>query len=270
MEPNVSRRQLIVACSGAAALGLFAPAPGAEPEAPEQPRLWPAFPAQDPALVKKAVGASHGRFEELKALIDPVPELAKAAYDWGFGDWEDCIGAASHVGSRECTAYLLSMGARPTIFTHAMLGHLEAVRSIIAAQPGIQRTLGPHGITLMRHAMAGGEAAKEVVAYLDSLGDADQGDVSLPFTDEEMQFFSGEYAFGPGADEKFIFSKNKMGFVVERPGFSSRRLTRIGANEFHPAGAPSARLRFDVESGVARRVVIHNPEPVISAARIGS
>ena len=52
-------------------------------------------------------------------------------------------------------------------FSAAMLGQLEVVKAIIAAAPGIERTRGAHGITLLAHAKAGGAA--DVVRYLDTL-----------------------------------------------------------------------------------------------------
>ena len=54
-----------------------------------------------------------------------------------------------------------------------MLGQLDVVKSFVAAAPGIQRTRGPHGLTLLSHAKAGGSRAAAVTAYLESLGDAD-------------------------------------------------------------------------------------------------
>src|SRR6185503_18929276 len=99
---------------------------------------------------------SHGRFERVKALVGASPALARATWDWGFGDWETALGAASHVGNREIAQYLVSMGARPDLFYHAMMGHLDVIKAAVAAQPGIQTIRGPHGITLLMHAQAGG------------------------------------------------------------------------------------------------------------------
>src|SRR5262249_59921271 len=59
------------------------------------------FPTQDPPLVKEMVTVAHGNVKRVKELVDRQQTLAKAAYDWGFGDWESALGAASHVGSRE-------------------------------------------------------------------------------------------------------------------------------------------------------------------------
>ena len=130
------------------------------------------FPQQAPAMVREAVVASHGNVKRIRELVDAHPALARAAYDWGFGDWEDCLGAASHVGNREIVEYLISKGARPTIFSATMLGQQDAVKAFIAAQPGVQRIPGPHSIPLLAHARAGEPAAAAVYSYLESLGDA--------------------------------------------------------------------------------------------------
>src|SRR5262245_56548887 len=110
------------------------------------PALADTFPQQQPAMVRDAVAASHGNVKRIKELVDNHPALARAAYDWGFGDWEDCLGAASHVGHREIAEYLIAKGARPTIFSAAMLGQLDAVKAFVAAQPGVQRLPAPHSI----------------------------------------------------------------------------------------------------------------------------
>ena len=125
-----------------------------------------AFPQQDPGLVKDAVGASHGNFARIRELVEKQPAMARASIDWGFGDWETCIDAAAHVGNKPIADFLLTHGARPTIFSAAMMGQLDAVKAFVAARPGIQKTLGPHGITLMSHAKAGGPDAAAVVQYL--------------------------------------------------------------------------------------------------------
>src|SRR5688572_28020633 len=83
------------------------------------PPPGPAFPAQDPDLVKEVVGASHGNLARVKELVTARPALARASWDWGYGDWETPIDAASHVGNRAIAELLIAHGARPTIFTAA-------------------------------------------------------------------------------------------------------------------------------------------------------
>jgi len=133
---------------------------GSEREAP---------PALEPMLVRDFVANAHGDLEPIKALLVEQPKLINAAWDWGGGDWETGLGAASHVGRRDIAEYLLEQGARLDLFAAAMLGKLEIVRATLAAFPGALRVPGPHGIPLIAHARAGGEAAAQVLAYLESL-----------------------------------------------------------------------------------------------------
>jgi hypothetical protein len=59
------------------------------------------FPTQAPELVQEMVVVAHGNITRVKELVSNQPTLAKATWDWGFGDWETALGAASHVGNRE-------------------------------------------------------------------------------------------------------------------------------------------------------------------------
>ena len=163
-----------------------------------------AFPQQDPALVKDAVGASHGNFARIRELVEKQPAMARASIDWGFGDWETCIDAAAHVGNKPIADFLLTHGARPTIFSAAMMGQLDAVKAFIAARPGIQKTLGPHGITLMSHAKAGGPDAAAVVQYLAALGDADAPTPAEPLEPADRDALPGKYVYGPGPRDHFV------------------------------------------------------------------
>ena len=117
------------------------------------------FPTQSPELAREMVGVSHGNVARVKELLKLHPTLSNANWDWGFGDWESALGAASHVGNREIAELLLASGARPTIFSATMLGQLAVVKAFVEASPGIQGTAGPHSITLLAHARNGGEKA---------------------------------------------------------------------------------------------------------------
>src|SRR3954464_1946304 len=148
--------------------------------------LSPAFPAHEPDAVKEVVTVAHGNLARVKELVSARPALARASWDWGYGDWETPIDAASHVGNRPIAEYLIANGARPTVFTAVMLGQLEIVKALIAATPGVQRTRGPHGLTFAAHARAGGPAAADVLKYLDALGDADPRYTDLPLSEAEQ------------------------------------------------------------------------------------
>lgn len=126
-------------------------------------------PALDAALVQEFVGNSHGNLERVKELLAGEPALINACWDWGGGDFETGLGAAAHMGRRDIAVYLLEQGARLDLFAAAMLGKLEVVIAALASFPTAVHTPGPHGIPLIAHARAGGEEAKEVLDYLESL-----------------------------------------------------------------------------------------------------
>lgn len=212
--------------------------------------IYQEFPAHNPDMVKEFVGASHNNYDRVKELLTKTPSLAKSSWDWGFGDYETALGAASHVGRKDIALLLIEHGARPDIFTYAMLGHLEVVQAYVKAMPGIQKTHGPHGITLLVHAENGGEEATAVYEYLKNLGDADIKQTSLEISDNDKQLLLGNYKFGENADETFEIKLHRLGWpMLERKGKSSNRMHLIGINEFATAGSPFIKIKFTYEGG---------------------
>lgn len=123
----------------------------------------PALPAD---LVNEFVGVAHGNFERVVELLAQEPRLANAVWDWGGGDFESGLGAAAHMGRRDIALYLLAHGARFDLFAAAMLGQLDVVKAVLAAQPELRHTAGAHGIPLHVHAEQGGPEAQAVLAWL--------------------------------------------------------------------------------------------------------
>ncbi len=229
------------------------------------------FPAADPGVVFEIVSKAHFDADACRAICEKRPELAKASIDLGFGDWESGLGAASHMGRRDIAELLIEHGARPNLFTHAMLGQLDVVKAAVAAQPGTQRIHGPHGITLLQHARNGGEAAQHVVAYLTALGDADENATSLGIGDDDKQRYVGRYVFGPGDDDAFDVLTNRRGnLAIKRGDRFSRVLNRVEEHGFAPAGAMAVRVRFTVRQGPAVSLTIHDPHPLVTALRQNS
>lgn len=276
MAAPVSRRAFLTSTSGLCLVPLTAPAFATvgQDDPVDAPRQGPpsSFPAQEADLVRATVGASHGNFEHVRTLVESRPALANATWDWGFGDWETALGAASHTGRIEIARFLMKHGARPDIFTCAMLGQLEAVEAIVRANPGVQRTPGPHGLTLMHHARSGGERAAPVVAYLETVGGADDGAASKPLSADERLGYLGVYAFGPTAADQLHVVESRNGMLGLKRGAEGtlRRLHNLGSHAFHPAGAPAVRIQFEFEGPVARRVTVLDPTPVVSAERVGA
>ena len=224
------------------------------------------FPTQPADLVREMVGVSHFNLARVKELLARQPTLARAAWDWGFGDWEDALGAASHVGNREIAELLLANGARPTIFSAAMLGQLDTVKAFIAASPGIESTPGPHSITLLRHAMAGGPRAQAVTDYLKTLPGADARPASEPLTTEQLNELTGEYVYGTGSDERVTIAVANNVLTFTRTGRSARNLVHVGDRTFFPVGAPLVKIRFRASSSVMT-MTVHDPDLVLEAAR---
>ncbi len=125
--------------------------------------------ALEATLVQEFVGNAHGNFARVKELLEQEPALINATWDWGGGDFETALGAAAHMGNKQIANYLLEHGARLDIFAAAMLGKLEVVKAALEAYPEMVNTPGPHGIPLITHAEAGGDDAKSVLEFLNSL-----------------------------------------------------------------------------------------------------
>ena len=221
------------------------------------------YPTQSPEMVREMVTVSHFDLKRVKELVSARPTLAKAAWDWGFGDWESALGAASHTGNRPIAEYLLANGARPTLFSATMLGQIEVVKMFIAAQPGVQRTPGPHSISLLAHAKAGGVTAKPVYDFLQTLGDADaQPEATL--ADSDRTKLLGTYVFGSSSNEQVDVTFDKGRLTWTRKGTTGRWLFHLGDNVFYPSGAAAVRIRFAEENG-ARVMTVSDPDLVLTA-----
>ena len=277
-----TRRQFIriVPAFGAFVVPSLASAAQGQGALPADPP-WPApaerglpvddfFPSHQPAVVKEMVGVSHGNVARVRELLQQHPELAKASWDWGFGDWETALGAASHVGNRAIAELLVERGAPPTHFSAAMLGQLDVLKSFVAASPGLQQMRGPHGLTLMLHARNGGPQAAAVVAYLESLGGADQTYRNEPLSDAERAALVGRYTFGDRPRDAFVVSLQKNALMIARVGAVERGLYHQGQLAFHAAGGPGTTIRFERDGDRVVSLTVHDPDPVVRARRVNT
>lgn len=268
------QRRSVLAVGAAAATGawvhavLDGHAVAAQPGSGENPTAsaWPNFPHQHRDLVRDTVGASHGNEARVRELVEAHPALANAAWDWGFGDWETALGAAAHTGRRSIAEFLIERGARVDLFAAVMLGHLDAVRGIIGANPAAARIVGPHGISLMRHAEAGGEAAAAVRAYLATIAGTETGYPSKPLTDAEREVYIGTYTSGPVSIE---VSPGRTDFRLTVAGTAARVIHFVGDHTFYPAGAPAVRIVFDVNGDKASALTIRDHDLEVRASRAG-
>ena len=95
---------------------------------------------------------------------EQVPAIVANAH--GDIDFVRAALAAGHMGRRDIAELLLEHGARLDLFVAAMLGELEIVEAMLATHPGMRDAKGPHGISLLKHAEAGGDPAQAVVDLL--------------------------------------------------------------------------------------------------------
>ena len=266
----LSRRAFVSLTSAFSTLGLMSLPRLVWAQAPPPP-LFPAaeaYPAQDPVLVKELVGASHGNLARVREIVERQPAYARASIDWGFGDWETCIDAAAHVGNRPIAELLLNHGARPTIFSAAMMGQLDVVKAFIAARPGIQKTYGPHGITLMSHARAGAKDAEVVVEYLKQAGDADIPIPTQPLAPADRDMLPGKYVYGPGPRDHFVVDVQQDRLGIDRPSAPARRfLIHTGSLVFFPSGVPTVKIAFEREGGIITQLTISDREVLLKATR---
>jgi hypothetical protein len=275
MTQRWSRRSFVGLSSGFTALGASLFAAKAWGQSPASPPSVASdvFPALDPALVREAVGVSHRDLKRVQELVERQPALARVSIDWGFGDWESCIDAASHTGNKAIADFLLTSGARPTLFSAAMMGQLDVVKAFIAARPGVQRNLGPHGLTLMWHAKQGKDDALAVVQYLTALGDADVSAATSPLATADRDALQGKYTYGVDPRDSFTIEvrKDMLGreqLTIERPGAPSRQnLYHVGNLVFFPTGVPSTKIAFAREGAKITQLTVADPNVILTARR---
>jgi len=271
MSPKLNRRALIA--TAPVVLGtllldppsrLMARALGAD----AVPAVADNYPAQETSAVREVVTVSHFSLDRVRALVDERPELAKSAWDWGFGDWESALGAASHMGRPDIAELLIEHGARPNLFTFAMLGQVDVVRATCDANPGIQRQPGPHGITLLDHARKGGDDAAVVVEYLEKLGDADIGPTNLPLDEGTASMYVGNYQPQGAPGVVFRIGLRRGTLPFQRDERTMRFLNHLGNDEFSPGGAAPVRISFDIGAGTALGLAIRDGDLIVKANRL--
>ena len=243
--------------------------------------LFHRYPSIEDEIVNEVVGVSHFNFDRVKELVIPRPELARATWDWAFGDWETALGAASHVGRRDIASFLMNHGARPDIFTFAMLGKYQIVKAMIESMPGIESIAGPHGISLLRHAKAGLRSnygitlsekqvvdSNALIAYLEQLGTADSKEKDIEMTEEDKQKYLGDYRYGEGEDEGFTVKINmRKNLSLGKLGKSGGALYQKSPNVFSYNGTPSIEVHFTLADDQVVFLTVVEPELTLKAVK---
>lgn len=236
-------------------------------------RLDDAFAIRVPSeRVNDFVGACHARIDDVRAMLGEDPGLGKAAWDWGFGDWETAIGACSHTGRKDIIELLLTHGARPDVFTFATLDDVDAVRAFIERVPGARAVEGPHSITIFRHALAGN--AERVKNYLAEVGLDD--DLNHFQTDPGLaRSLTGTFGIANDRDQRFEIGwfERLSCLTLATSGEASRNLMPIEASPgdtpdgrvFRPAGSAGARVSFPTPD----RLVLTYLGRTVEAGRVG-
>jgi len=245
-------------------------------------KLFHRYPSIDDEIVAEVVGASHFNFDRIKELVGGRPELARATWDWAFGDWETALGAASHVGRRDIAKFLIEYGARPDIFTFAMFGQYDIVKSMIETNPGFETIGGPHGISLLSHAKAGLRAnygleltaaevdgSKELIAYLEKLGTADPQAKDIAMSEAEQAKFIGDFKYGDGPKDGLTVKLNmRQQLSLGRLGNSGGTLFQKAPNVFTYNGTTSVEIQFSLEENIVKSLTVVEPGLSFKAIKV--
>lgn len=247
--------------------------PGAPPDLPRSRRPGtppvdaPGFPRHDLDRVQSIVTVAHFDLERVRELVTEQPALAKASWDWGFGDWETPLGAASHTGRREIAEFLIAHGARPTIFSAAMMGDLRTVEAFLTADPALHRLHGPHGISLVRHARAGGDTAAPVLEHLLDRFGPDEIPFGFPGDADVGARYGGRYRFDTDPELHMVVGVRNDWLMFGTGEVPTARLVQVSDDVFHPSGAPAVRFRFEMEGEFARALEITDGPVEVRGAR---
>jgi len=250
MSNNTTRRGFIGLGSTAIAAGAFGllqragtQTPPAQPAAaPLSSDLkWEPPPGLKAEDVRAVVGAAHRDVDKVRELLDAQPSLVNSTWDWGTGDYESPLGAAGHTGQVEIAELVLSRGARVELHAATMLGWLDLVKAAVAARPGAENILGPHAIPMHSHALAGGDQAKAVLEYLESLNALRQ----VMLSDEERPKYVGRYKTDGGV--LTVYNANRR-LLLQPPERRAWYMLHQGDGLFLPADNVKVKITFEMNA----------------------
>lgn len=234
----------------------------------KEPNRYPAI-AED--IANEVVGVSHFNFDRLKELVNKRPKLARTTWDWGFGDWETAIGTTSHVDRKDMVEYLISKGARPDIFTNAIFGVYDTVKSKLEFIPGLQRVTGPHGISMLKHVKNRDSKSKDsirLIDYITALGDVG-GTNYQKLGDNEKQQYVADYKYGSGEfDDFWVKVNSQKRLLFGKLGKFGGSILKTGDHTFNYNGTPSMEIKFELEADKIVSLKLKEPELSLIAKRI--
>ncbi|MEQ8907946.1 MAG: hypothetical protein RIC95_02025 [Vicingaceae bacterium] len=226
--------------------------------------------------VLEAVSFAHFQHDKLKRMLQKRSELAKATWDWGFGDFESAIEAASHVARFDIIDLLLAHGARPNLFTYCTLGNFELVKSVLHFSPELSKTRGPHGISLLQHAKNGQlhrgsnkekEAYRPLIAFLTKIEGEEPSEVEL--SSEQKEPYLGNYRYGNSDFQSFSVKQNLKGkLTFGKVGTFGGALTYLGNDRFIYSGAPQVKLHFIKEKQHVKALILKDAGLTVRAEKV--
>ena len=105
-----------------------------------------------------------------------------------------------------------------------------------------------------------------MVAFLESVGGA-AGPAAAGAVDPAP--YLGTYRWGDGAADLLEIGSGRFGLTLTPAGAASRPLRPLAEpHTFHPAGAPSVRIRFTLTGG--RAAALEVAEPPLRATRVAA
>ena len=116
-------------------------------------------PQLTPEIIREFVIASHFNLEKVRTMLADQPALLTVQHQWGEGDFEDGLGAASHVGNRPIAEFFLAQGVPLSVCAAAMLGRTSDVAAFIQADAAQANAHGAHNIPILFHAAMSGDTA---------------------------------------------------------------------------------------------------------------
>jgi len=116
-------------------------------------------PQLTPEIIREFVIASHFNLEKVRSMLADQPALLTVQHQWGENDFEDGLGAASHVGNRPIAEFFLLQGVPLSICAAAMLGRTSDVAAFIRDDSVQANAHGAHHIPIMFHAALSGDIA---------------------------------------------------------------------------------------------------------------
>jgi len=116
-------------------------------------------PQLTPEIIREFVIASHFNLSKVQAMSAEHPALLTTQHQWGENDFEDGLGAASHVGNRPIAEFFLEQNVPLTICAAAMLGRTSDVEAFIQADSTQANAHGAHDIPILFHAALSGDTA---------------------------------------------------------------------------------------------------------------